>query len=364
VLVCAVSGCQRRWVEETDSAGLRVLHTERRSGGDGTARVVLKVEEGETALLATASVPRPLLVHVRSVIDPDGTEVFASEEWNLNPLSKTNAGFIASTSSLNWPINLDDLPLRPGRWTLELGVLDAEIEPASAVVQVDALLKSDPDLSAGRVSVAVVYTGSLGDDPALTGAIEQAQEAWTEMLAPLSLAVSFEGFDFEGTGLRSPVFGEEDAYIDIASSTGLRQVNVVLSDTITDFADAYGLAGDIPGPLVPTPRSGVQISTLLAAGPDGEFSDGEIRLLAETMAHEVGHFLGLFHPVEADWSAWDVLSDTKHCNNERGCVETLGDNLMFPFPLCAGSGASVQCLTQDVITDEQAAVLHRYTGTE
>ena len=109
---------------------------------------------------------------------------------------------------------------------------------------------------------------------------------------------------------------------------------------------------------MPTTRSAVQISSLLASGPDGEFNAEDTRLLAETMAHEVAHYLGLFHPVESTWDAWDVLSDTPECQREGECVDELGDNLMFPFPVCGPSS----CTPQDRLTDQQAGVANRYVG--
>ena len=111
---------------------------------------------------------------------------------------------------------------------------------------------------------------------------------------------------------------------------------------------------------MPTPRSGVLISADLAAGPNGEFSPEERRLLAETMAHEVGHYLGLFHPVETTWETWDVLDDTPTCDDEFECVEELGGNLMFPFPVCAG----FTCTPQENITEDQRTVLNRYVGVD
>ena len=63
-----------------------------------------------------------------------------------------------------------------------------------------------------------------------------------------------------------------------------------------------GISGGIPGPPRPgTPRSGVAVSVELA----GNDSD----VLAHVMAHEGGHFLGLFHTVEF-FGAEDPLPDT------------------------------------------------------
>ncbi|MEM6926414.1 MAG: hypothetical protein AAF602_05770 [Myxococcota bacterium] len=133
-----------------------------------------------------------------------------------------------------------------------------------------------------------------------------------------------------------------------------------------DIGEIVGLAGGIPGAASATPRSAVQVSTLGAAGTDGRFDGDDIRLLAETMAHETAHYLGLFHPVEAiargtPWSVFDALSDTPRCGSRRTCETRLGSNLMFPFPVCE-PGAS--CDPQEVLTEEQATVMQRYVGVD
>ena len=113
-------------------------------------------------------------------------------------------------------------------------------------------------------------------------------------------------------------------------------MNVILVDGEIGSGGIYGLAGDIPAPLVPTPDSAVLISMDMARGPDALFSEEEVRILGETMAHEVGHLLGLFHPVEIDLDAWDALEDTPRCERTAPCERQLGDNVMFPYPVQLG----------------------------
>ncbi len=359
VLLSGSSGCQQRFVEEFTEDGLRHLFTRTNSKTSGTAVVKVPLEPGETAMLATASVDGAYQLHFRSVRDSYGFEVFRAFEWNQSPYSKTNAGFVADTVSLNWPVAAGDTELIPGRWELEFGVVDAAQRYAGQPVFLDILFKQDGDLSGGSIDVALIYTGDLIEDTGLVEAVDEARGLWRDLYARAGIEVSFQEYRYPAGDLLPPAFGEEEAYADISASTPTRTLNIVLSERVQGYDDIFGIAGDIPGPLMPTTRSAVQISTLLAAGPDGQFDSEDTRLLAETMAHEAAHFLGLFHPVETTWDAWDVLDDTSECERESRCVDQLGDNLMFPFPVCG----PVACTPQDTLTGEQSGVMNRYTGT-
>ena len=98
-----------------------------------------------------------------------------------------------------------------------------------------------------------------------------------------------------------------------------------------------GKAGSIPGPplLNGTWSSGVVVS--MADYEHLSPSDG-VPLMAETMAHELGHQLGLFHTTEQDGQSHDPIPDTKECDkdfNNDGIVDAYecsgwgAENLMF-----------------------------------
>jgi len=115
-----------------------------------------------------------------------------------------------------------------------------------------------------------------------------------------------------------------------------RGINVFFVQGFTGYS-LLGKAGGIPGPplLQGSYHSGVVLSTYdyYWYGPNKAASK-----VAETMAHEVGHQLGLFHTTESDGSFHDPLGDTPECTNDWNgddlvdaweCEDDGGDNLMF-----------------------------------
>lgn len=361
LLLPSLAGCASGRLTETTEGDLRHLYGTITSTSRGTARVRIPVEDADTSLLITAQIDAPNAAHIRSLAAPDHTEVFRSTDWNDSPYNKTNGGFLSTVASLNWPIAASDPGLEPGDWELELGVVDADMRYTQADVAIDVLLKQDAALDTGALQVAVVFTDGAEEDEEVRDAVNGAKQRWAQIYAANGIDVAFEqDVGYDGSALQAPALAVEEAYAVIAARTGLPHVNLVVSEDIVDFQDVYGIAGDIPGPLVPSTRSAVQVSLLEAAGTDGHFSDDDIRLLGETMAHESGHFLGLFHPVEADWAGWDVLDDTPECDSTRTCIDELSTNLMFPVTVCAGG----TCIEQSDVTAEQREVVQRYTGVE
>ena len=118
------------------------------------------------------------------------------------------------------------------------------------------------------------------------------------------------------------------------------------------------VSSSIPGPAIVTVRSAVAISLLEHQGGDGVFSAEETTVLGETFAHEAGHYLGLFHPVEVDdanagtFTDEDPVLDTAVCTTVTDCVAAgVAENTMFPIPVGGG-------IAQQTLTTGQAGVLN------
>ena len=125
-------------------------------------------------------------------------------------------------------------------------------------------------------------------------------------------------------------------------------VNVFLIEdfNIADVPGLLGVSTGIPGMAAfhGSIGSGLVFSTASLGEDNG--------MLGQTLAHEVGHFLGLRHTTEHLGRSEDPISDTPRCPNpDQGYRCRDATNFMFPFALGGDS--------QTVTTPGQAFVLRR-----
>jgi hypothetical protein len=111
-----------------------------------------------------------------------------------------------------------------------------------------------------------------------------------------------------------------------------------------------GFTAGIPGPPGLPGRAGGTIAIgaeLLSAST-----------LDRAVSHEVGHFLGLFHPSELDGSSIEPIGDTPECD---ASFDVDGDRILSDVE-CAGQGAEnlmFWTATGDALSAEQLDVVAR-----
>ena len=136
-------------------------------------------------------------------------------------------------------------------------------------------------------------------------------------------------------------------------------INLFIIDDYADEPGTLGEAGGIPGPLGLQGVDGAGVIVALD-GHRNRGGDLDVATMGETMAHEVGHQVGLFHTTESDGSSTESLDDTPDCPRDADdgdgyftaeeCADYDGRNFMFWV-----TGG----FTQEEVSDEQALVLSR-----
>jgi len=326
----------------------------------GPTDVLISVGPGVTAFMLTGDSRKD--VWMESVLDPDGEVVLDWQDWWTSDESLTEAvlGY-SSTTALNWPIREVDPALREGDYTVRVAALGGNGDYTTAKIDLTLHAKTDPDLQQGKVYARIVYTGQVDEDADVVAATEEAVERWREIWAMHGLDL-IESYDSAPTIDADLGFWRsgDDALIDVAAELETGSVVVYVGESVDGDFDTYGVAGGIPGTLIASPMTYVVVSWLSHAGFDAQFTNKEKSMMGETMAHEVGHYMGLFHPVEDGYNYWDALDDTPRCETWRTCEEALGANLMFPYSICSGS----DCVATEELTADQHGVAHRYAGAQ
>jgi hypothetical protein len=331
------------------------------SNQSGRVLVPIELTGDEVSFMVTAKTD-DTYISLEAILDENGDEVVNWKDWlnSKSTQSLTSAFYIYGYDSVvNWPVRSEDRSLSAGSWTARFTTVDEDYRYVEDVfVDYTVQTKTDHDLESGVVKVRLVWAEGLDTRNDLQEAVAGAMVRWSEIWAAAGLTVEFTevSSDLDPELNVDSVAPFPNDAVDYGGTDD--DVTLVIGETINDVRGLYGQSGGLPGTLVSTANAAVYVSWLTNAGRDGEFEEFEVLLLGETMAHEVGHYLGLFHPVEASYDYYDALDDTVECTSYSKCESQLGENLMFPYPLCSFT----DCEPQGNLTVDQRAVMNLYTG--
>lgn len=318
--------------------------------GDGTLK--LRVPDNVSSFIATAeSTGR---VSLKSIVGPGSETVLRASDWSNGPKNLSN-GLLAyfTDATVQWPIRDADGYLSKGVWRLNW----SSEESAKQRIDVSVTTGVDNDWTAGYLDVSICYDYSIGSQAELINAIEKAFDYWEELYEMQNIRLNRHNCsgDFSlDLSIFQPIEELDSHRADFPEGTLI----LIVGEQIDMNAFQLGFSGSIPGMLSEHPRGYVGLSWLSHAGSDGVFSSQEIQIFGETMGHEVGHYLGVFHPVELDFLGTDALSDTPTCSSTPECSEIFENHLMHASPVCT----LFSCSPQYDISTQQQGVLQRYTG--
>lgn len=215
------------------------------------------------------------------------------------------------------PAGLEDLTA--GEGTLHF---ISRRRPAGGTIDINAVVVGATSITMAEVDATFAIVDevfSAAGSPALS-VVEVQALSWP------SVYFNCEGADINE--LRSQRFGADEG-----------RLNVFFVQDFNELG-TLGFAAGIPGPngVHGTASSGLVIS--VDTHLDGAGAVIDTVLMGETIAHEIGHQLGLFHTTEYDAGYFDVLPDTPQCdtsNDTNGdgelaaeeCLAFDAENLMF-----------------------------------
>jgi hypothetical protein len=131
-----------------------------------------------------------------------------------------------------------------------------------------------------------------------------------------------------------------DAILELGRSKHIvrdESLHLVVAREIGSRSDPLGYTAGIPGPYDPD-RSDAAILIGAAHHVEGDTLDP--LALGSAITHEIGHFMGLYHPSEVDGGNHDPLPDTPECTDppDSGCTQAKDQPTFRSNIMAVGTG--------------------------
>jgi hypothetical protein len=342
---------------------------------------------------------------------PNGETLFEYLDAFTTPLDPTLAsGYFApnawsATFAVPSSHRLADLALArgdlpAGTWKVEVTDFQAECDlfggcpaRAASTYRVTAVAKPGPYAGTGKVGIAFYFASN--SPSAATARSSLAFQVYVaridELLSRAGIAVDAVTFfdlppaavsEFSITDFGTPPCDELSRLFRLADPRHDGVHVFLVEELLSGMGNVVGYTGSIPGPTgspgaasggVVTSLSGIDLKIGTSNTPCGAAFDLHCNadFWAYVTAHEIGHWLGLYHPTESTGGLYDPLSDTTTCSCEacgamtcpapepyglaaEWCADPAGpcrgaDNLMF--------WQVDELVSQGAITREQAFVM-------
>lgn len=296
-----------------------------------TSRTKFQVPPGTTSLAVTLQGAQPWQLTLAELSGPKGYVIVPAGWTDAQDIPRLCLPCQNRVSTNTYEAsflvpNAPGVQVQPGEWTFTAlayettGGVD-QARQGQVQARVDLVQRPQQVPRLGVLDVNLCLTGAGGIDAAIALQHPRIQAALTEV----RLALGQVGLDL---GQVRPVDVKVDSLIVVhdggadsdltallQSGAGLPMgINVFLVEAIylggvqPGAAIVRGLSGGIPGPPLEVggPRAGLAVS--LALGP------AEPDLLGRVVAHELSHYLGLFHTTEqpepGESPVHDTLPDT------------------------------------------------------
>ncbi|TXD36327.1 hypothetical protein FRC96_09620 [Lujinxingia vulgaris] len=210
-------------------------------------------------------------------------------------------------------------------------------------VRVHALIKRGPlNPQGGTLPVTFWFTDQDYMDASeaqRSTAFQEGLEVFRQIYANIGIAIGPVRYrDVEGTLGRQLAVPQDEVVLcegirQVATEADLSGINLFMIDQAADQS-FLGISCGLPGAST---RPGVARAGAAIALAYLDFSP---EIFGETVAHEAGHYLGLFHTTERDGASHDPLDDTPECPSSRDsngddfvspeeCINLSADNTMF-----------------------------------
>lgn len=355
------------------------------NGGGGSAEPVVTLVDkitlapGQTAGPYTVNVPSSsgsltILadggdagdIDISDITDPSGF-LMISPDPNSYPIGINMAqGPGQSAVSFTIPHG-GDYEFRAGTWTFSVTHFDSP-DGAPREVSIYTMVKNAPG---GIINInlwIVAIPDYQGDgDPNLKILTDEFRRIFSSAGFTIGAVniIRLEGdianrltyLDSSSDKNRNDQSDDLDELFRLSSGVGNDYPNIFLVRHIGG-GGILGIAGGIPGPQIiqGTAHSGVAVNML---GGFSALTPDFLAMQGATMAHELGHVLGLFHTTESDGKNFDPISDTPRCPESE--YDTNGDGLVSANECASVDGGNLMFWASASFPQETLSATQRKT---
>ena len=238
----------------------------------GIASVGFNVASGTTKFSVTALTPNGRFVRFEEIFSDSGEDYLNPDRESIS--FADSYGAFANAASV--PSRSTD-PALDGQSRFTVSASVAASEGGSALAGEDitftVLSKNDGNLNSGRLIVNIFYVGDVGQDSETKEIMSLALEEFRRIYSSAAnISLQVNEIDISGpVSLPLPVDGDR-FYRNASEGAASPAVNVFIGGDIEEVSasgDVLGIAASVPGPPLPSERSGVAISFFAGAGSDG-----------------------------------------------------------------------------------------------
>ena len=295
-------------------------------------------------------------VVVYRILDPTGVTIF--DYASTNNIAKIQPPSLPGSFSVALP-NSPTVPFKPGQWTFYL--LGAKATTANVHAIIKLLPSSTLNMNLFFVGVPQLSAKTAPTDPSFQQFLSKMATIYSQIGITLGTLTYIDITGPDAATFTDVTESQLPSLFQLSANPNAldNAVNIFLVHSISGASLGgfiiLGESGGIPGtPVLGATSSGVAVT--MADFPNGLGGIGQV------LAHETGHWLGLFHTTEASGTAFDPLPDTPQCTRvpydtdndgimqAQECVNLDATNLMFwlqaPFP-------------QTLLTPDQGFVIAR-----
>ena len=317
--------------------------------GDGYLSGSFEVPSNGISFMLGTFMDNNSVVGFYSLTDPDGTNILSSSSALYNFSSGRTGGYGFASVLVPQTTNFS---AKAGTWTFKNYAND----------RVKLTLRTGSTPSTATITVQPYITGTTWSANDIASALSVMSTIYSNNGITLSVKDTITISESQYATISS-------SFIDSTTSALVSQgsedtVNLFfVEDQPSSETAILGVSAGIPGTMsIASSWNGV--INYLSAHATGSTLNSQV--LGETVAHEMGHWLGLFHTSEAAGASFDPLSDTAQCpisldGDSDGkvyaeeCEGYGADNLMFWTAWSSSSQAAGK--KQENLSSEQQYIL-------